>query len=601
MARFHTKKVCDHVAGRKDLLRPRHRPRQPEFPGDQHPLHLGRSLADLQDLCVPEMAGHGELLDVAVAAVDLDRFPGTLHRHLGGEQLRHRGLGLVAAALLAQPCPLVDLVTGGGDLRRHVGQLELDRLVGADLLAKGAALAGIAKALVEATLGEAHGQGADGDAAPVEDGQEVAVAGALLADEVFHRHPASLEDQLAGVGGAPAELAVLPPDTEAPRTVWHGDGADLLPAVGPSGDGGDRDHLRQRRPGVGDEGLRAVDHPLVAVSAGDRAECPHIGAPRRLGEAERSQHLPRGHRRQPRLALVLVAEEEEWHGSQAHGCRQRDGHRRVDPGELLDGHAERDELGAGSAVALGQHEAEQAEPAHLPNDLQGELRPGVVALGPGTHDVLREGVHDRAELLRLLRQVVVHYRCGRKSVVVGLVSTQVIMRYPGVSRMPCTQLASGLTGMEIAGSEGKPGIFNPSTANTILAGGSSWKRPVMDVASPLIVTVPAPNTKELPGGRRAEASLSVKVTVRSMRSMRVTSACRSAREPTMFMCTPLATAVTLSAVSVDRLTCRADTVTLGTDPCAASCQSMGNSRPAETSSADGSRFATAATISDCRK
>src|SRR2546428_363105 len=141
--------------------------RQAKLPGNQHPLDLGRSLADLQDLRVPEMAGHRELLDVAVAPVDLDRLPGTLHRHLGGEQLRHRRHRLVAPPLLAKPRRLVDLVPGCGDLRGHISQLELHRLVGADLPAERRALAGVPQALVETSLGEAHREGADRDPAPV--------------------------------------------------------------------------------------------------------------------------------------------------------------------------------------------------------------------------------------------------------------------------------------------------------------------------------------------------------------------------------------------------------------------------------------------------
>src|SRR5205807_6815604 len=132
-------------------------------------------LADLEDLRVPEVAGDGELLDEPVPAVDLHGLPGTLHRRLRGEQLRHRGHRLERAAPLAQPRRLVDLIPGCGDLRGHVRQLELDRLVGADRLPEGGPLAGIAETLVEAPLRQADGQGRNGYPAAVEDPQEVAV------------------------------------------------------------------------------------------------------------------------------------------------------------------------------------------------------------------------------------------------------------------------------------------------------------------------------------------------------------------------------------------------------------------------------------------
>ena len=53
-----------------------------EVAGDQHALHLGGALADLQDLRVALEAGDRELVHEAVAAVDLGGLPGVGHRDL---------------------------------------------------------------------------------------------------------------------------------------------------------------------------------------------------------------------------------------------------------------------------------------------------------------------------------------------------------------------------------------------------------------------------------------------------------------------------------------------------------------------------------------
>ena len=91
----------------------------------------------------------------------------------------------------------------------HVGDAERHRLVAADRRAERLAFLRVAHRLVDAGLREADGERADRDAALVEGGQELRVAAAALAEHVGRRHPAVLEDELAGVGGVPADLGVL--------------------------------------------------------------------------------------------------------------------------------------------------------------------------------------------------------------------------------------------------------------------------------------------------------------------------------------------------------------------------------------------------------
>src|SRR5207245_9544293 len=65
-----------------------------EFPRDDHPLDLGSTLADLQNLRVAPEPGHRELVHEPVPAVDLGRLPGVGDRDLARVQLRDGDLAI---------------------------------------------------------------------------------------------------------------------------------------------------------------------------------------------------------------------------------------------------------------------------------------------------------------------------------------------------------------------------------------------------------------------------------------------------------------------------------------------------------------------------
>ena len=81
---------------------------------------------------------------------------------------------------------------------------------------------------------------------------------------------------------------------------------------------------------------------------------------------------------QPALALLLGAELEDRVGAEADPGLEGDGHRLVDPAELLDGDAQRGEVGAAAAVLLGERQAEQARARPWP----APCRPGTCGRGP---------------------------------------------------------------------------------------------------------------------------------------------------------------------------------------------------------------------------
>src|SRR5918997_1253830 len=111
-----------------------------ELAPDDHPLDLRRALADQQQRRVAVEALDLVLLRVAIAAVDAEALLDAEAAGLGGEQLRHAGLELGALAGVLQPRGLAGQQAGGLDLGRHVGELELDRLVLGDRLAERLAL-----------------------------------------------------------------------------------------------------------------------------------------------------------------------------------------------------------------------------------------------------------------------------------------------------------------------------------------------------------------------------------------------------------------------------------------------------------------------------
>src|SRR3954470_14516815 len=99
-----------------------------ERAGGEHMLALVGAFADGEDLRVPVEAADGVLLDVAVAAVDLDGLLARAYGEPPGLELGLRGgEGEVAPGVLEQR-RLVDEQAGGLDLGREVGELGLDGL-----------------------------------------------------------------------------------------------------------------------------------------------------------------------------------------------------------------------------------------------------------------------------------------------------------------------------------------------------------------------------------------------------------------------------------------------------------------------------------------
>src|SRR5262245_22566352 len=227
---------------------------QTEMASDDHPLHLIRSLSDLEDLLVAVKTGDRGLLHVPEAPVDLERRVRDPVRELAGEELRHRRLARERPSPVLEPRSLEDERAPGLDLRGHVRELEADRLEGRDLLSELLALLRIGDREVVRALGKADSHRRDGDAAAVEDLEELPEALAAPAEEVLLRHRAVLERELTRVGRAPAEFLHGRGDDVPRRAVLDHDVGDLVLA----GTGGDSHAPGDVGPRVRDEELRAV-------------------------------------------------------------------------------------------------------------------------------------------------------------------------------------------------------------------------------------------------------------------------------------------------------------------------------------------------------
>src|SRR5256714_9134072 len=108
-----------------------------ELLADDHPLDLRRALSDKEQRRVAVQALDLVLLRVPVAPVDAEGVLHDLLAGLRGEELGHARLEIGALTGVLEPGRLEGQEPRGLHLRGHVGELELDRLVLGDRLAKG--------------------------------------------------------------------------------------------------------------------------------------------------------------------------------------------------------------------------------------------------------------------------------------------------------------------------------------------------------------------------------------------------------------------------------------------------------------------------------
>ena len=260
--------------------------------------------------------------------------------------------------------------------------------------------------LVERALGQADAHRRHPDAPDVEHAQELLEARAARPDQMILGHPAVGEAERPGVGRVPAHLAVRLALLVARRAVRDQEIRDLVLA----GARRDHHHARDVGPGVGDELLSAVDHPLAIVEARPRAHVPGVRPGLRLGQTERAEPPPRGQLRQPVALLLLAAEQVDRLRAERRVRAQRDGHRRVGPRELLDCDRVGERVGARAAVLLRERDPHQPQLAELGHDLVREALLAVELLGRGGDLLLGEVAYGPADEVVVGGEVEVHGR-----------------------------------------------------------------------------------------------------------------------------------------------------------------------------------------------
>src|SRR3954452_11224165 len=288
---------------------------------DDEALDLAGALEDRVELGVPVPLLHGEVLDVAPPAERLDRLLARAHADLRGLELGHRALGVLEGlSLRRHPGGAPRQQPGAVDVRGQVGERERDALVLDDRLAEGLARHRVVACELQRGTSDPDGlrghhraralEGSQrGRAAALHRGGRAALLGGarrrrlralgltalgdplleplLAAHQLVGRHAAVLEDDLAGVRRAAAQLVELAQQRQARRALRHHE--DALPAVPGVGIDSRDDDVDVGDAAVADEDLLAVDDPVAAVLAGARLDRAHVAAAARLGHRQRRE------------------------------------------------------------------------------------------------------------------------------------------------------------------------------------------------------------------------------------------------------------------------------------------------------------------------
>src|SRR4051794_9443998 len=260
-------------------------PSQAQVPTDELLHDLVGAGPDLGYPGVPPGACDPVLVHVAVAAVQLDALVEDVVLHLGAPPL---GLGRVDRGQLpggVGPHALVDEGLGDVDLGLQLGDLELVVLKRSDRLAEGLALLHVLDRLVEDLRGV--GRVADRGTHPLLDQplHHRDEAAALLADPERVGHAHVVEEQLRRVRLGLAHLVQLAAPGEAGHAGLDAEQRDAFSTSARVGARGHDDQVGAET--IGDEGLRPVEHPVVAVADRGGAQGGEVRAAARLGHRDR--------------------------------------------------------------------------------------------------------------------------------------------------------------------------------------------------------------------------------------------------------------------------------------------------------------------------
>ena len=237
-----------------------------------------------------QLLGHAHGAERLLGVVD------HLGRHLGGEDLDHRGFHAHVAALVLLDRGVHHHQAAGMQLGRGVGDPPLDGLAVGELLAEGHALVGVLDHHVERALGHADAPRAHLQAAHGEAKLHGREARADPAQHLALVHAAVLEHDLVGaLAGQHRDGAR---DHQALGALVDQEGGDAA-ARAAFGIGHRHDDGEVGLGDAADPDLAAVDHPVVAVLHRAASSCRPDRRPRparrwRWPRSSRRRHRARG-------------------------------------------------------------------------------------------------------------------------------------------------------------------------------------------------------------------------------------------------------------------------------------------------------------------
>ena len=276
----------------------------------------------------------------------LDRI---FQRRFAGEIFGHAGLHVAAFAAVEGARRIERQQPRGPRARRHLAELELDRLMLADRLAEGLADLGVFARKLERAFGNADAARGDIDASEFEPARRLEEALAFdAADQMIGRNAIILENQLRGIDRLVAELRQFAADRKALHLRRDEQAHAVVARLG-VGIGLDQHREARAFGAVGDPRLGAVDDVMIAVAPRGHADALQVGAGVRLGQGETAANLAGGKLRQPARLLLRRAEFLD---------RKRQHQMRID--DAGDRHPDRrdahDDLGVGaSPTGRGRH------------------------------------------------------------------------------------------------------------------------------------------------------------------------------------------------------------------------------------------------------
>jgi hypothetical protein len=318
-------------AGKQRVLRPAGRAQEVEATRhraleqrarDEQPIDLVRALPDSVDATITVGAGRRIVLDVAIAAMDLDELVDHAIELFGGEdlgdrafdrQLLERPLDFLGTRVLGAGEPRIDqprdAVDDGLDHvcpNRHLRQLSgHERKIG-DGAAERASVVGVGGRGPQRRFHRPERGRRELEASDVQDVEGDAVAFADFPEQVFRRHANAVERQRTRGRAVDPELLFLATDRQSGGTALDEERAERF-AIDL---GVHREQIGEAA--VRDELLAAVQAPrTIRFAAGAGPDCLRVGTRARLSQRVRADRRPGGEARQVAVSLLIGSEEDQ--------------------------------------------------------------------------------------------------------------------------------------------------------------------------------------------------------------------------------------------------------------------------------------------------